>query len=209
VKKYCSQSGRGAEVLEKNCPLHMFSTCTTVSTCNNLYNYVCVHSVPSSHLFFLFKALLPCPARFLPLLFLVPNSLFLFFPFFGRPPVNLSRIFLSSSEPPPTARALAMRNHRIANAFEAAFNFNRFLAHATDPSSSESSSAFEKRNEKSQSQFLHNNNHHQQQPPPTTTGTPPKRTTNDSSQRSPTTTFSHNVRRLMFPFQNNRSRGCC
>ena len=141
----------------------------------------------------------------------MPNSLFLFFPFLGRPPVNLSRIFLSSSEPPPTARALAMRNHRIANAFEAAFNFNRFLAHATDPSSSESSSAFEKRNEKksvtipSQQQPTKN----QKQPPPTTTGTPPKRTTNDSSQRSPTTTFSHNVRRLMFPFQNNRSRGCC
>ena len=177
-----------------------------------IYTIMCVYTVvPSSHLFFLFKALLPCPARFLPLLFFVPNSLFLFFPFFGRPPVNLSRIFLSSSEPPPTARALAMRNHRIANAFEAAFNFNRFLAHATDPSSSESSSAFEKRNEKksvtipSQQQPTKN----QKQPPPTTTGTPPKRTTNDSSQRSPTTTFSHNVRRLMFPFQNNRSRGCC
>ena len=133
---------------------------------------MCVYTVvPSSHLFFLFKALLPCPARFLPLLFFVPNSLFLFFPFFGRPPVNLSRIFLSSSEPPPTARALAMRNHRIANAFEAAFNFNRFLAHATDPSSSESSSAFEKRNEKSQftipsQQQPTKNNHHHQQPAP-------------------------------------------
>lgn len=114
---------------------------------------------------FLLRALLPAPARrFFPLLFLVPNSLFLFFPFFGRPPVNLSRIFLSSSEPPPTARALAMRNHRIANAFEAAFNFNRFLAHATDPSSSESSSAFEKE-KKSQSKILHHNNQptHQQQ----------------------------------------------